>query len=122
MSEPHSLVEVKKSKFSGWAFRVGSSARVQEILANLREEYSDASHLVYAWRIQEAGQLREKFYNDKEPSGAGGQSLLYLLQKKEIINCLLVVLRYFGGTKLGLGGLVRAYTQAGRSALERIIQ
>lgn len=110
-------IEIKKSKFFGLFFIIHTLAQAEEILADLRAEYGNASHLVFAWRIRESGQLREKFYNDKEPSSTGGQPLLYLLQKKDISNCLLVVVRYFGGTKLGVGGLIRAYTKAGQLAL-----
>lgn len=118
MSGSSSFVEIKKSKFFGRAFGVATRVQAQEILAKLNDEYGDASHLVYAWRISEGGRLHEKFYNDKEPSGTGGQPLLYLLQKKNLTNILLVVVRYFGGTKLGVGGLIRAYTQAGQFVLD----
>lgn len=114
-----SLVEIKKSKFFGFCFAVSSREQVKNILAEIKKDYSDASHIVYAYRLEEGGVMYEKFDNDKEPSGSAGQPLLYLLQKKELKNKLLVVVRYFGGTKLGVGGLVRAYTQAGQEALDK---
>jgi len=122
MAVTFGVVEIKKSKFFSLFFITNTLAQAEKILADLQAEYSDASHLVFAWRIEDGKQLREKFYNDKEPSGSGGQPLLYLLQKKEIINGLLVVVRYFGGTKLGIGGLIRAYTQAGQIALANFLK
>ncbi len=114
-----SLVEIKKSKFFGFCFAVSSQEQVKNILAEIKDDYKDAKHIVYAYRLKEAGVIKEKFDNDKEPSSSAGQPLLYLLQKKELINKLLIVVRYFGGTKLGVGGLVRAYTQAGQEALDK---
>lgn len=110
--------EVRKSKFYSFAFLVSSEKEIKTNLAKLQKIYKDAKHIVYAYRLEEGGVLREKFQNDKEPTGSAGQPLLYLLQKKEIKNCLLVVIRYFGGTKLGVGGLMRAYTKAGQEALK----
>ena len=112
-----SRVEIKKSKFLGFSFCVASIEDVKGVLQKLKQDYKDARHLVYAYRLEDDGVLREKFDNDKEPGGSAGQPLLYLLQKKEVANCLLVVVRYFGGIKLGVGGLMRAYTQAGQETL-----
>ncbi|MFA6252920.1 MAG: YigZ family protein [Patescibacteria group bacterium] len=107
-----------KSKFIGFACVVGDLEQVQKILGTIKKEYHDASHIVYAYRVKEGGQVKEKFYNSHEPSNSAGRPLLYLLQKKELMNSMLVVVRYFGGKKLGVGGLVRAYTSCGQLALE----
>jgi len=117
LGQPLATVIIKKSKFLGWSFDVNSTSEVKDILAYFKKEYADARHIVYAYRLKEQGILREKFDNDKEPSSSAGQPLLYLLQKKELMDKLVVVVRYFGGTKLGVGGLIRAYTQAGQEAL-----
>lgn len=111
-------VEIKKSIFIAFCFYVDNLESVKEKLQSFEGQHKGARHIVYAYRLQEEGVLREKFDNDKEPVGSAGQPLLYLLQKKDIINCLLVVIRYFGGIKLGTGGLVRAYTSAGQGTLE----
>ena len=113
-----SQVTIKRSKFLGFAFYVDSKQRVAEVLESFEDKYKGAAHTVYAYRLQEAGVLREKFDNDKEPVGSAGQPILYLLQKKETMNCLIVVIRYFGGVLLGTGGLVRAYTAAAQGTLE----
>lgn len=109
---------ISKSKFIGFACFLDNLEQVQKILDTIKKEYHDASHVVYAYRVQESGQVKEKFYNSHEPNGSAGKPLLYLLQKKELMNSILVVVRYFGGQKLGVGGLVRAYTACGQLALE----
>ncbi len=103
----------KKSKFLGFSFYLKEEDKVKEIIAELKKEYKDAQHIVYAYRINN----KEKFYNDKEPVQTAGQPILYLLQKKEIDNTLIVIIRYFGGHKLGRGGLIRAYTKTAQEAL-----
>ena len=112
-----SEIVVKKSKFLSFCFWLSSEDAVKAKISELKKEYHSANHLVYAYRLKEKGILKEKFINDKEPAASAGAPLLYLLQKKELENCLLVVVRYFGGTKLGVGGLIRAYTQAGQGAI-----
>jgi len=116
--EKQSQISIKRSKFLGFAFYVDSTKKVSDILESFEGKYKGAAHTVYAYRLREDGVLREKFDNDKEPNGSAGQPILYFLQKKEIMNCLIVVVRYFGGTLLGTGGLVRAYTAAAQGTLE----
>ncbi|MCD4761025.1 YigZ family protein [bacterium] len=113
-----STVEVKKSRFLGFCFYVQSVEQAKDILEIFEGKYKGSVHTVYAYRLKEEGVLREKFENDKEPVGSAGPPLLYLLKQKNVMNCLLVVVRYFGGKLLGTGGLVRAYTQAGQETLE----
>lgn len=113
-----SQVSIKRSKFLGFAFYVDNENKVSDILQSFEGKHKGAVHRVYAYRLKENGVLREKFDNDKEPVGSAGQPILYLLQKKDIMNCLIVVVRYFGGVLLGTGGLVRAYTTAAQGTLE----
>lgn len=120
-SLPNSQIEVKKSKFLGFLFVVHSELEVKEKIAILKKEYKDARHFVWAYRLQEAGILKEKYTEDKEPAGSAGSAILFLLKKKEVNNCLIVVVRYFGGTKLGVGGLARAYTESAKQSLEKSI-
>ncbi len=115
----NSKVEVKKSKFLGFCFVVHSESEVKENIATLKKEYKDARHIVWAYRLQVAGVFKEKYTEDKEPAGSAGSAILFLLQKKEAMNCLVVVARYFGGVKLGVGGLARAYTESAKLALEK---
>jgi uncharacterized YigZ family protein len=109
---------VKKSKFLGFAFLIKQESDIKKIVLDLNKQHKNARHVVYAYRLSDNNVLKEKFDNNKEPVNSAGKPLLYLLQKKDVINCLLVVIRYFGGTKLGVGGLVRAYTKAGQIVLE----
>ena len=107
----------KKSHFIGLAYPVETEAEITEILENLRKQYWNASHNnVYAYSIGVKKETR-RFSDDGEPVHTAGMPLLNLLQGEELHNTLLVTVRYFGGTLLGTGGLVRAYTQAGRLAL-----
>jgi uncharacterized YigZ family protein len=119
-SLPNSKIEVKKSKFLGFCFVLNSEEEVKEKIASLKKEYKDARHLVWAYRLNENGVSKERYTEDKEPAGSAGSAILFLLQKKEAVNCLLVVIRYFGGVKLGVGGLARAYTESAKLALENL--
>ena len=118
VAEKQSQVDVKRSKFLGFAFYVDSMPRVKEILTSFEGKYKGSAHTVYAYRFLDEGVLKEKFDNDKEPVGSAGPPLLSLLQKKGIMNAMLVVVRYYGGVNLGTGGFVRAYTEAGQQVLE----
>ena len=109
--------EINKSKFISFAYPVFDTDSVDEILKVLQAEYNDATHICYAYTI-DSPQV-EKAQDDGEPGGTAGKPLLELLKKKKINNTLIVVVRYFGGIKLGAGGLVRAYTNAGNMALDK---
>ncbi|MFA5126938.1 MAG: YigZ family protein [Patescibacteria group bacterium] len=109
---------IKKSKFLSFAFLVKSEAEISKILADIKKEHPKARHIVYAYRLQENNQLKERFHNDREPSQSAGLPLYNLLKNQDIVNCLVVVVRYYGGIKLGVGGLVRAYTTSAKLVLE----
>lgn len=84
----------------------------------IRKEHPSATHIVYAYRVKDGSRiLYEKFSDAGEPSGTAGKPTLNLLQKQDIINGILITVRYFGGIKLGKGGLVRAYTESAKLAL-----
>lgn len=101
-------LEVKKSKFIGYCYEVDTVEEVNAILEDLRKEHKKARHLPYAYRID--GQIKKS--DDKEPSGTAGMPILNILDKNNLNHVLVVVVRYFGGIKLGAGGLVRAYSNA----------
>ena len=109
--------EEKKSRFLGEAVPVASEEEAAAYVAGVRKKYYDARHHCYAWVIGEGGG-RKKSSDDGEPSGTAGQPILKVIEGSGCTNVLVVVTRYFGGTLLGTGGLVRAYTQAARAALE----
>ena len=102
-------IEVMKSKFIAYLFPLDNEESFKEILANLRKEHKKARHIVYTYRYN----VKSKSCDDGEPKGTAGHPLLELLYKKDINNVALLVVRYFGGTLLGAGRLLRTYLQAG---------
>lgn len=107
------LVE-KRSRFLAFAYPISSEAELQKRLRELERRYHNARHIVYAWRL--AG--KEGAHDAGEPRGSAGRPILQLLRTHEVEGALLAVVRYFGGVKLGVGGLARAYREAARRALE----
>lgn len=110
----------KGSKFIAYAFPAKSLADVEAHLDNLKKEYHDARHFCYAYRLNPEQPLI-RANDDGEPSNSAGIPIFNQLQSFDVWNGLVVVVRYFGGTKLGVGGLVQAYKEAARLALENAI-
>jgi len=108
------LIE-KKSKFIGNAFPVTSEDEALEYLSQVKKKYPDATHHVYAYVIDENNIFR--YSDDGEPSGTAGMPVLDTIRKEDLVDVLVVVTRYFGGTLLGTGGLVHAYGQSAKEAL-----
>lgn len=116
--EYSALYEIQKSKFYSFAYPVFDACRAGEIIENIRREHKGATHVCYAYVLDSP--KVEKMSDDGEPTGTAGKPMLELLKKKKLSNVLLIIVRYFGGIKLGAGGLVRAYTTAGNMALNDI--
>ncbi len=114
--EGSSRIEIKQSVFIGRSKRVSSRQEAEAFIRHEKEQYPDARHCCYAWRLKE-GSL-SKSSDDGEPSGTAGMPLLSLLQTSGLEDCAVCVTRYFGGILLGKGGLIRAYTGSGREALK----
>ena len=112
-----SRIEVKKSVFIGRSFHISSPEEAAEYLAQERKKYPDARHLCYAW-VTGGENSRQKSSDDGEPQGTAGQPLLEILTSNGFTDSMICVTRYFGGTLLGTGGLVRAYTDAAKAALD----
>lgn len=110
-------IVIKKSRFLGYAFLVGSAEEANETLAALRKRHWDASHHCSAYVLGEDKQL-QKYSDDGEPQGTAGMPILQVLHHKDVTNTMVVVVRYFGGVLLGAGGLVRAYSEAAAKALD----
>jgi uncharacterized YigZ family protein len=110
------LYKEKGSKFLGFAFPVADEEQVKEALEALRKKYFDATHHCYAYVL---GADRKKFRiaDDGEPSHSAGDPIYGQIRSRELTNTLVVVVRYFGGTKLGVGGLITAYKAAADEAL-----
>ncbi len=99
---------IKKSKFYGFLYECENENDIKTILEKQREENKKATHIVWAARL--SFPFFEKAVDDGEPSGTAGRPILNVMQKKDVKNSCVVVVRYFGGIKLGAGGLLRAYS------------
>lgn len=108
--------KTKGSRHIGDAFPVASEAEAQAALQSVRAREHAATHHVWAWRLGVEGAPRAS--DDGEPSGSAGLPTLREIEARELTDCLVVVTRYYGGTKLGTGGLARAYGEAAALALD----
>ena len=110
----------KKSRFIATVFSVESEDEALEIVAKMKKKYWDARHNCYAYVIGDNNQV-QRFSDDGEPSQTAGKPILDVLLAEQIHNVLVVVTRYFGGTLLGTGGLVRAYSKATKMGLDNSV-
>jgi uncharacterized YigZ family protein len=114
--EAEGLFKDRGSKFFAYAFPVISENEVKEKLEQLRKQFHDARHHCYAWKIGvDPGIARAN--DDGEPSSSAGKPILNQIEKMNLTNILVVVIRYFGGTLLGVGGLINAYRSATEDCL-----
>jgi len=114
--ESKSLDVIKKSKFIGYAKPVTTVEEAQQFIESIKKKHWDANHNVPVYVLGDQFQV-QKYSDDGEPSGTAGMPILNILKNEGISNVAIVVTRYFGGIKLGTGGLVRAYSQSAQSAL-----
>ncbi|MFI3305217.1 MAG: YigZ family protein [Rikenellaceae bacterium] len=118
IAEPaESLYKVKSSKFLSFAYPIEREEEVAPLLEVLHKRFYDARHHCYAWRLGAAGD-RTRANDDGEPSSTAGKPILGQMLSREVTNCLIVVVRYFGGTKLGVSGLIDAYKTATAEVLD----
>ena len=120
--------KVKGSLFKAYTYEANHITDIKEKISQLENRFSDASHICYAYRICNADNL-DLFYNPEiiefstdagEPSGTAGKPILNTLKKNKIINRVIFVVRYFGGTKLGIPGLIKSYKHASESVLKNV--
>ena len=109
------LVE-KRSRFIGQVWPVESEEEARGYIEAMKKKYYDARHNCWCYHIKEGGV--ERYSDDGEPQGTAGQPMLNVFQREGVVNVVCVVTRYFGGILLGAGGLVRAYTQSAKDALD----
>ena len=109
-------LEIKHSKFIGYTEFVETEEQALEVLARVRAEHRTANHNVYAYVLRENSRVR--YSDDGEPAKTAGLPVLESIQHAGLTDCIVVVTRYFGGTLLGTGGLVRAYTDTASAALQ----
>lgn len=108
----------KKSKFIANIFFIESVEEAENKIKEIKKKYHDARHNCSSYRVLEEGKIIEKSSDDGEPSGTAGGPMLNILQKRDLVNVVVIVTRYFGGILLGTGGLVRAYSDVTQNAIE----
>ena len=108
----------KDSIFSASAIPVSDVAEVKTNLHQLKEQFPDASHICYGYRIKERGRLNEFATDAGEPKGSSGLPILNVLKRNKIVDSVIFVVRYFGGSKLGIPGLINAYGTAAERTIE----
>lgn len=113
-------IEIKKSRFLTYLFPIETPEDAQEKLAQIKKEHYKASHHCSAYILKPDASIK-RMSDDGEPSGTAGVPMLEVLSKQNLTNIMAVVVRYFGGTKLGAGGLVRAYSSAVSEALQHAV-
>lgn len=111
------LYKEKGSKFYGYCFPVTTESEVHEHIEKLKKQHHNARHHCYAYQIG-VQTMQYRANDDGEPSGTAGLPIYGQIQSFEVTNILVVIVRYFGGTKLGVGGLITAYKESARMALE----
>ena len=117
ISEPaEAIYKERSSKFLTYAYPVETEEEIKELLDALRKQYYDATHHCYAYRLGPQGE-QFRANDDGEPSGTAGKPILGQLLSAKVTNCLVVVVRYFGGTKLGVSGLIQAYKESAAEVL-----
>ncbi|MBN1938014.1 MAG: YigZ family protein [Candidatus Aminicenantes bacterium] len=115
--EAETAIETKRSRFIGRSFIRQIPAEALAAVEKLRAHERDATHHCWAYRIGRDGE-QARYNDDGEPQGTAGPPILEVLKKNDVTNALLVVTRYYGGIKLGAGGLARAYGEAAKRVLE----
>ena len=118
IKELESEIIIKKSKFIGIIKKINNFDDINNILDNIKEKYHDATHICYAYILNN----QKKYFDDKEPTGTAGIPILNVLEKNKLNYCIAIVVRYFGGIKLGSSNLLRAYQNSISNILENNIK
>ncbi|ETN95658.1 IMPACT family protein [Zhouia amylolytica] len=112
------LYKEKNSKFFGYAFPINNEDEVKPILESLKKQHHSARHWCYAWQLGTDQNISFRANDDGEPNNSAGMPIYGQIQSFELTNILIIVVRYFGGVKLGVGGLITAYKTTAQYALE----
>jgi uncharacterized YigZ family protein len=110
-------IKVQRSEFIGIAFPVDGGESFSRDLVRIQKEFHDATHHCWAWRALDGNEVREQSSDAGEPSGTAGRPILQAIESTSLLDAGVVVVRYYGGVKLGTGGLGRAYRDAAREVL-----
>lgn len=111
-------IKIKGSKFIGQAIPCVNEKETEKVLTGIRKKYYDATHHCYAYQIGEGNEKKFRYSDSGEPSGTAGKPIFDQIEGKRLTNLIIVVTRYFGGTKLGTGGLTHAYSQTAAEAIK----
>ena len=107
-------IVIKKSRFLGFIYEIDNEEDIKNILNNIRKEHKKAKHFPYAYKLNNMA----KKSDDKEPSGTAGLPIYNIIERNNLNNILIIIVRYFGGIKLGAGGLIRAYSHTASNLLD----
>lgn len=121
MMERYELI-IKKSKFYSYIFTIQNSNDIKILKENIKKENKKATHICYGYVYKNDNQLCSGFDDDGEPSGTAGRPIKELMIKRNVMNKVIFVVRYFGGIKLGGGGLIRSYVKSANLAIENTIE
>lgn len=108
--------EVKKSRFITFLYNLNDEKEVLDIIDEIRKEHKKARHIVYVYKINNTAKIND----DGEPKGTAGMPIFNVIEKNNLDNILIVVVRYFGGIKLGAGGLFRAYSKSASEIVKKL--
>ncbi len=112
-------IKIKGSKFFGRAFPCTDETEAEDILKSIQKKYYDASHHCFAYRVGHGAEIKFRYSDAGEPSGTAGRPIFDRIEGKNLTNIIIIVTRYFGGTKLGTGGLTHAYSETAAKAIEK---
>ncbi len=118
-SRSHYSHKIEDSRFIGHATPCFSRKEAEDFIEEISAEHSEASHNAFAWRVFGGDEIREMADDDGEPPSSAGPPILQRIKGEELLNVVVVVTRYFGGTKLGIGGLIKAYGGTAARAIEK---
>ena len=118
-SEAVHEIKIKGSKFIGQIFKVKDEEDAEQRLSQIRKKYHNATHNCFAYRTGKGSNIKFRFSDDGEPGGTAGKPIYSVIQGNNLTYVLFIVTRYFGGTKLGTGRLIRAYSSAAMEVLKK---
>jgi len=117
LNENEYILIIKKSKFKAFSYNIKTIDKAKEIININKEKFKDASHVVYAYKI---GKLKYAYSDAREPHNTAGKPVYNSLEYNDLTDILIIVIRYFGGIKLGTGGLIKAYSTVSRALIEKL--
>ena len=109
-------IEIKKSRFITYLYNIDDESKVNGIIDGIKSEHKKARHVVYVYKIGNTAKIND----DGEPKGTAGKPIFNVIEKNNLNNVLIVIVRYFGGIKLGAGGLFRAYSNSASEIIKRL--